>query len=143
MTPTLAGRLQTRLVLLATIGLPVVLATATLVGPGPIGTRWRAGLTALLLTAVLGLAWELLYHALQQLRWDKDWPILFGLLTGIPEGWLVLLLLQRGVPWSVGEVDLAFFWTVFGATWLAVWLTAIGPLRVVAVRWRFRGGRFI
>ena len=143
MTPTLAGRLQTRLVLLTGVGVPCVLLVAAFAGSGPIANRWQAGLTALLLTAGLGIFWELAYHAVQQLRWEKDWPILFGLLLGLPEGLVVLSLLDRGVPWSVGPVDTGFFWVVFGVTWIAVWLVVNGPLRVVAVRWRFRGGRFV
>ncbi len=35
-----------------------------------------------------------LYHLGQQFRWEKDWPILFGLLTSIPEA-LVLKFANR------------------------------------------------
>jgi hypothetical protein len=40
----------------------------------------------LLVVGVAGVAWEVLYHALQQFRWEKDWPTGLGLLTGINEG---------------------------------------------------------
>lgn len=42
------------------------------------------------LVLVLGFVWEFLYHLLQQFRWEKDWPVLFALLVGIPEGHGVL-----------------------------------------------------
>ena len=96
-----------------------------------------------MLVAVVGVAWELLYHLLQQLRWEKDWPTLLGLLTGIPEGLVVFWLLRQGVPWSVGSVPGSTFAVSFATTWLAVWATANGPLRIALVRWRFRGGRVL
>ena len=46
---------------------------------------------------VLGLGWEFVYHFLMQFRWEKDWPSMFGLLTAVPEGLLVWLLLRLGV----------------------------------------------
>ena len=39
-----------------------------------------------LIVVVLGVGWELVYHLLMQFRWEKDWPTLFGLLVGVPEG---------------------------------------------------------
>ena len=32
------------------------------------------------------LFWDPLYHVLMQFRWEKDWPIMFGLLVGSPRG---------------------------------------------------------
>ena len=43
---------------------------------------------------MLGIGWELLYHLLMQWRWEKDWPSRFGLVTGVPEGVLIWLLLS-------------------------------------------------
>lgn len=145
MTPTLAGRVQTRLLLIAIVGVAwTALHTPLLPVPGdpPVASVYRVTFTALLLVAVVGVAWELAYHLVQQLRWEKDWPTLLGLLTGIPEGIVVFLLLQRGVPWSVGTVAPLPFALSFATTWLAVWAAANGPLRIVLVRWRFRGGRW-
>ena len=146
MTPTLSGRIQTRLVLLAVVGvLWTVAHTPFLPTTGPVATvdLYRVTFTALLLVAVVGVAWELLYHLLQQLRWEKDWPTLLGLLTGIPEGFFVYWLLQQGLPWAVGSVSAMTFAVSFVTTWLLVWATANGPLRIALVRWRFRGGRLL
>ena len=41
--------------------------------------------------------WEFVYHLLQQFRWEKDWPTLFGLLVGIPEGLLAYAVARSGV----------------------------------------------
>ncbi|MEL7210346.1 MAG: hypothetical protein AAGK32_19300 [Actinomycetota bacterium] len=145
MTPTLSGRLQTRVALLALIGgVWTLLHTPLLPTPTPVSAadRYQVTFTALLVVAAVGLVWELLYHLAQQLRWEKDWPTLLGLVTGLPEGLVVYWLLARGVPWSVGEVPPLTFALSFASTWLVVWAFANGPLRIVLVRWRFRGGRF-
>ncbi|NUT37611.1 MAG: hypothetical protein HOV79_31590 [Hamadaea sp.] len=124
MVPTLAGRLQTRLFLLATIGSLVTL----LVAPLP------DGFVVLAVVAAFGIGWELVYQFLMQFRWEKDWPTLFGLVTAVPEGLLV---------WAVLRPPAGQFAVHFGAVWLAVWLVANGPMRVPFLRWRFRGGRLL
>jgi hypothetical protein len=144
--PTLIGRIQTRLFLLATVGVVVtLLIVPVLPGTrGPLGDRFLDGLLVLAGVAILGVFWELLYHFLMQFRWEKDWPTLFGLLTVVPEGLLLFFLLRSG---AVGVIDPApaagAFWTHFVVVWMCVWLVANGPMRVPFIRWRFRGGRVL
>ncbi len=140
MTPTLAGRIQTRIFLVVVVGIPWTL----IIGP-PLaaaagvsaGDMYAIGFTALLWVAVAGIGWDLLYQALQQLRWEKDWPTLFGLVTVVNEGLVVFLLLLAGF----GSVPVGAFVALFLTTWLLIWLVANGPMRVVFLRWRYRGGR--
>jgi len=146
MTPTLSGRIQTRIALLILIGGPWTL----LIGPvlpgrdgAPLDVVYKATFTALLLVGVVGILWELAYHGLQQFRWEKDWPTLFGLLLGIPEGVLVFVLLRAGFPWDVGDVPVSLFITHFATVWILVWLVANGPARVPLRHWRYRGGRIL
>lgn len=146
-TPTLFGRLQSRLVLVALVGVPIALVLG-LVLPRPtdattLGDMYRVFFVALVLVAIVGLVWELIWHGLQQLRWEKDWPTLFGLITGVPEGIAVWLLLRAGLPIDVGVVDGSTFLSMFVITWVAIWLVANGPLQIIFIRWRFRGGRFV
>lgn len=142
MTPTLVGRIQTRIFLVLVIGIPWTL----LIGPvlprpegASLGDLYEVLLTAVIVVAVAGIAWELLYQWLQQYRWEKDWPTLFGLITGVPEGISTyLILLAFGF-----DVDTGAFLIQFITLWLLVWLVANGPMRVVFLRWRFRGGRLL
>jgi hypothetical protein len=145
MVPTLNGRIQTRIFLLATVGVAVTaLITPVLPVDSPLADRYRTTFAVLAAVAVLGVAWELVYHFLMQFRWEKDWPSLFGLVTIGPEAALVWLLLWLGiVPFVPAAPPFAAFAVHFGAVWLSVWLVANGPLRVPFIRWRFHGGRLI
>ena len=145
MVPTLNGRIQTRILLLAVVGgLITLIIVPVLPGSAPLGDKYQNGFLVLLSVAVLGVLWELLYHLLMQWRWEKDWPTLFGLVEGIPEGVLIWVLLGAGaIPGIVGKVSGADFLIQFILVWLGVWLAANGPMRVPFIRWRFRGGRLV
>lgn len=134
MTPTLSGRLQTRAMLMILLAVPWTLIIAPL-----IGLSLGRSLLAMLVMAVLGLGWELGYHAIQQLRWDKDWPSLVALLVGVPEALLLWLVLG---PLGLRPGGGAFA-TLVGSTWLLLWLVQQGPLKVIAPAWRFHGARLI
>ena len=126
----------------------VGLAWLVLVGPflpfaGPIMGVYTNGLAALLATAVVGTAWEFVYHGIQQLRWDKDWPTALGLLVGLSEGFVVYQLLSFGIPWTVAGLAAAPFIWQFGTIWVANWVVVNGPLRIFFPRWRFAGGEFV
>src|SRR6202044_3771415 len=126
MVPTLAGRIQTRIFLLATVGVIVTALITPLIGlPGPLSTQYKMTYIILATVLVLGIAWELLYHLLMQWRWEKDWPSLFGLVEGVPEGLLIWILLSAGaIPGIAGSVGGAAFLIQF-------------------IRWRFHGGRIV
>lgn len=145
MVPTLTGRIQTRIFLLAIVGgLITAVIVPALPGSAPLGDKYQDGFLVLLSVAVLGVLWELVYHFLMQWRWEKDWPTLFGLATAVPEGLLVWLLLRAGaIPGLAGTVGGAAFAIQFIAVWLGVWLAANGPMRVPFIRWRFYGGRLL
>lgn len=139
MTPTLIGRIQTRIFLMLFVALPwTLLITPVLPGTGdaPLSMVYRTTLRAWLYVVVIGVVvWEPIYHGLQQFRWEKDWPSMYALLVGVFEGFVVWLLLDN-VRWYT-------FVVLFSTTWSLVWLTAIGPMRLLLIRWRFRGGRIL
>jgi hypothetical protein len=146
--PTLNGRIQTRVFLLLVLGIPWTLLVTPL-APHPAGatTGARYGATFWVLGEVIVvgcLLWEPLYHLLMQFRWEKDWPIMFVLLEGIPEGILAYVLFRSiGPSGTPPPASTATFLVHFVPLWFFVWLAAIGPLRVVFHRWRFRGGRIL
>ncbi|GIH96399.1 hypothetical protein ACFFMN_21890 [Planobispora siamensis] len=145
MVPTLIGRIQTRLFLLATVGVVVTLLIMPIV-PGvtaPLSELYVTGLLVLVAVGVLGIVWELIYHFLMQFRWEKDWPTMFGLLTLVPEGLLLYFLLRSGAVGFIDPIPAAAFWTHFTVVWVSMWLVANGPMRVPFIRWRFRGGRVL
>jgi hypothetical protein len=154
MTPTLFGRIQTKLFLLLVIApLWTLVVTPLLVAllpgdsemaPAYLSVLWNA-VQVLVLTAVVGILWELLWHALQQGRWEKDWPILFVLLQYVPEGILMFFLVNpRWLGLTTdGGVPTAAFLVHFITTVLVTWTWVVGPHRVPFIKWRFEGGRFV
>ena len=144
MIPVFSGRVQTRFFLLSTVGLPWTLLIGWLL-PRPAGASvlqaYGVLLLSLVIVGVVGIAWDFVYIALQQYRWEKDWPTLFALLTGIPEcitTYLVLRLLGFLFGFSV---DTAAFLILFTTMWVLMWLVAVGPIKVFLPRWRYNGGR--
>jgi hypothetical protein len=143
--PTLNGRIQTRIFLLAVVGgLITLIIVPFLPGSAPLGDKYRVVFLVLSIVAVLGVFWELLYLLLMQCRWEKDWTTLFGVVVGVPEGALIWILLSIGaIPGIVGKVSGAAFLIQFILVWLGVWLVANGPMRVPFIRWRFHCGRLV
>lgn len=148
MTPSLIGRVQTRLFTVFTAGLLWTLLVTPLLPSGPtqpgghrIVDLYRFTLGALALVAVLGVVvWEPIYQLLQQFRWEKDWPAVFVFLQVVPEGAIVHAVLVRVVttPTAVGWPT---FLIDFVTTWLVIFASVHGPIRVPFLRWRFSGGR--
>lgn len=150
MTLTLTGRLQTRVLLVLLVGVAwTAVITPFLPRPGwlSLTAAYRGTFTNLALMAVTGLAWEFVYHMLQQLRWDKDWPSLLALATVVNEGLAVWFaghafgLIDGPVGFS--SPMLPSFVVHFVTAYVAIWAVMQGPLRVLLVRWRFAGGRLI
>lgn len=145
MTPTLGGRLQTRLFLMVVVG-GVWTGIVGPVLPRPpeatLADVYEGAFQVLAVVLAAGLVWELFYHLLQQFRWEKDWPTLYGLLTGINEGLLAWYLTVE-LALIPAQVPTSTFVAHFASTWIVVFLWVNGPMRVVFLRWRFRGGRLV
>ena len=142
MTPTLVGRIQTRIFLMATVGaLWTLIITPFLPGVTDRGLAYSITYLSLGIITLIGIVWEFIYHGLQQFRWEKDWPTVLGLITGIPEGIVAWLVLRQLV--APGLVTGTQFVIHFATTWFLVWLVANGPMRVLSLHWRFEGGRLV
>lgn len=144
MTYSLSGRIQTRVLVFAVVGgLWTAMVTPILPTRVALGASYRMTFTVLLLIVVLGVLWELGYHLLQQFRWDKDWPTIFLLLTVVPEGFLIWLLLDSNSWFWDVAVTARSFWLLVVSLWLIIWAVLSGPIRVLLVRRRWHGGRLI
>ncbi|MDQ3937199.1 MAG: hypothetical protein M3253_00800 [Chloroflexota bacterium] len=138
MTPTLAGRWQTRIVLLATIGLLITLIFTII-------TQSAVFLFVLLYIALFGLVWDVVYIVLQRFRWDRDWPPIFAWLAALWEGAFIFVLAAvvalPGLP-PGGLPPLAFM-LHYGLVWTVIFLWMQGPMRALFPFWRFHGGRIV
>src|SRR3954452_172583 len=110
MLPTLSGRIQTRIFVLLIIGgLWTLIITPVLPISGSLSDAYGVTFRILIAVTVLGIGWELIYHFLQQFRWEKDWPTLFGLVTAINEGILIWILAAAGAIPGIDSLPAAPF----------------------------------
>ncbi|MBW4615179.1 MAG: hypothetical protein KME21_18280 [Desmonostoc vinosum HA7617-LM4] len=143
MTPTLFGRWQTRLLLLATVGVLVSLPFAMgLIGSGANSVYfWILGYIA-----VFGLIWDVVYIYIQQFRWDRDWPAAYQLSAGIWELIFVFCGIKLfgflPIPLPKEELSVTDFLLHYSVVWLAVFLISQSLMRIIFIRWRFRGGEW-
>ena len=146
MIPTLFGRIQTRVFVLALIGSLTTLVISLVLPntPGSLGDTYKTTFSVLIAVTVLGIAWEFVYHGLMQFRWEKDWPMLFGLITAVNEGALVWVLIKASaIPGVDSGLKFSTFLVDFAVVWLVTFLFVSGPMRVPFIRWRHNGGRLV
>jgi hypothetical protein len=143
MTPTLFGRWQTRLLLLATVGVLVsVPFSIGLIGSNP----GKVYFWILAYVAIFGIGWDVLYDYLQKFRWDRDWPAAFQLLSGLWELFFVFCGVKAfGLPIPIPKESLPpwLFLLHYSIVWLAVFIASQSLMRILFVRWRFRGGQWL
>ena len=142
MTPTLFGRWQTRVFLLSTVGILLTLPFALgLIGDRPSSIYFWV----LLYIGLFGLAWDCLYHLLQQFLWDHDWPGILQLGAAVVEAiFLILVIKFFGLPHiSPSALNLNLFLLHYSLVWIAVYLCSWVVMRLFFPRWRFRGGRWL
>jgi hypothetical protein len=138
MTPVLLGRWETRIAMLATLGLLITALFA-------LGYDDSTFFEVLFYVGLFGIGWDVVYIALQQLRWDRDWPAAFQVATGIWEGVFLYLVIDNiGLPGiEEGMVPMGRFIAHYGLVWLSIFVWVQGPMRAVFPFWRFHGGRII
>ena len=160
MLPTLNGRIQTRIFLVVVIGgiwtaIITPLVRLFMEGDPSLGDAYTVTYTVLAIVLVLGIVWEFVYQVLMQFRWEKDWPTFFGYLTGINEGIAAYLVAKAlavdptetaGAPeWRIflEGLTVAPFLVDFVTTWIVIQLFAGNYMKMIFLRWRFKGGRLI
>jgi hypothetical protein len=134
-TPTLMGRWQTRVALLATVGLLVSVPFALVAGSGTF-------FVVVAYVALFGLAWDVLYSLLQALRWERDWPPAFAVVAAVVEAVVIFALATNvGLPGLPRDLAAGLFTFHYAVVWLSVFFFAQGPMRALFPWWRFHGGR--
>ena len=141
-TPSLGGRWQSRLFVLATIG--VIVSAFFTFAFDDRGVDRAIFFYILGYVALFGAVWDLLFIGLQRLRWDRDWPAAFQVGAGVVEGIVLWLVIDSvglpGIP-EGGVPVLSRFLPHYGSVWLLSFLWLQGPMRVLSTNWRFNGGR--
>ena len=136
MTPTLLGRWQIRIFLLATVGLVISLIVSLIVGN-------NMPLFALLYVLLFGLVWDVIYQFITSFRWDRDWPTCYQVAAGVIEGALVWgLILTKKLPGIPEPPPFIVFLIQYAAIWLSIFLLTQGPLRIFSINWRYQGGQW-
>ena len=143
MTPTLFGRWQTRIFLLATIG--VIVSLPFYYGylgshEGSLVYFW-----ILLYVGIFGLCWDILYNYLQAYLWDHDWPGVIQFFVCIAEG-IVLGICCKfiGLPHiDIVQFDLFDFIFHYSLVSVITFLSSWVVMRLLFPRWRFKGGAWI
>jgi len=144
MIPTLLGRWQTRLFLLNTVGVLITLI---------FGFLFKDFWTPFVLLEYIlwfGFIWDILYNLLQSLRWDRDWPPLFFVGGGVLEALLVWGLVKANFLWAMlglpglpgvnPELTFAQFAAHYSTVFIFTLLLMLSLMKVIFVKWRFRGG---
>ncbi|OCQ94651.1 hypothetical protein BCD67_04050 [Oscillatoriales cyanobacterium USR001] len=142
MTPTLFGRWQTRIFLLATVG---ILVTFPLV-KGFVGVKPNENyFWVVFYVGLFGIAWDVIYDFLQKFMWDHDWPGVFQLFAGIVEGIVLGVLINLDVLPNLpaDEFVLGVFVLHYSVVWVAVYAASWIVMRLLFPISRFRGGEWI
>jgi len=161
MTPTLFGRWQTRIFLLATYGLLVTLFFGWLFSDSEILLSgldddqtvlsvlgdYQTVLSVLGYVIVFGLFWDLLYNFMQRFRWDSDWPPTYQFGAAVVEAiflYVLLFLLEDYIPVpGVGALTLTQFLAHYWTVWIVIFLLSQSAMRIWFPRWRYNGGEIV
>jgi hypothetical protein len=142
MTPILFGRWQTRIFLLATVGVVFTLPFALgYLGPGASSIYFWV----LFYVGLLGIVWDILYDGLQKFLWDHDWPGVLQFFASLTEGIVLALLIQTNWLPYLSSLDFNLLWFIlhYSCVSIAVYLSSWVVMRILFPRWRFRGGIWI
>lgn len=145
MIPTLAGRLQTRIFLFLFVGLPITLAYGFVLS----GWQWdwrtiQIFVWFLCTITGLGLLLDPIYIFAQTTRWDRDWPFAYQAFFSWVEFGVVFYAARAGLIVFLPEAafqSLSIPITHFALVFVPSFLALLGPLQVIFIRWRFKGGQ--
>ena len=124
MTPSLLGRIQTRLFLNIVVGLPIAL--------------FFSAVNLLFVMSIFGVGWDAIYMFFQNKRFDRDWPPILMFTAGLIEWifpWVIVILI---FPQSADQL-IVMYWLI----WILSFAMQLGPLNVLFPKRRFKSGRIL
>lgn len=124
MTPTLEGRIETRITLSLVIALPILIFSQ-------MGTVFFTMLA-------IGVVSDFIYNHLQNKRWDGDWPHIYSLFSGLSEGTILWLIIRTPT-----KADLASFSVTYLLIWSLMFIASTTALNIILPHRRFRGGKIL
>lgn len=124
MTPTLTGRLQSRLFLNLVVTFPVLLLFNFV--------------EAILVIFPVSLLFEMLYDYLQHKRWDSDWPLVFVFISAIAEGIIYYFIITK-----LSSVELHTFILMHFLIWSVSFVMLAGLLNILFPSRRFKSGKIL
>lgn len=142
MTPTLFGRWQSRIYLLATVGILVSLPFALQDG---LEQFHQIYFWVLCYVGLFGLGWDILYTYLQKFLWDHDWPGAIQLIAAIFEGVFLALMINYVALPNIPHAN--FNWVNYAmhysVVWVFIYMASWVLMRLMFPRARYRGGAWI
>lgn len=154
MTPTLLGRIQTRILLFIVLGLPITLLFSIYLSDWVVPPTNVTPFLVLATLLIVGLILDPVYIYLQRFRWDHDWPFAFQFFFSIIEFLIVLLIVWTDIlPYlpasEIVDTSGLINWTVvltytshFLLVFVPSFLSLLGFVQIFMVRWRFKGGEW-
>lgn len=155
MTPTLLGRIQTRILLFIVLGLPITLLFSIYLSDWVIPPTDVTPFLVLATLLIVGLILDPVYIYLQRFRWDHDWPFAFQFFFSIIEFLIVLLIVWTDVlPYlpasniadaQSGQINwnnVLTYTSHFLLVFIPSFLSLLGFVQIFMVRWRFKGGEW-
>jgi hypothetical protein len=122
MTPTLTGRIETRIILNLAIAMPILFLFG------------MANIFFIMLA--LGISLDLVYTNIQYKRWNGDWPHLYTLISGIIEGAFLWIIVS-----FISEVSFQRYLFVYTTIWILIFISQAVILNIIFPYRRFLGGK--
>lgn len=158
MTPTFAGRWQSRILLFLFIGLPVTFLFAWVQAGGDLTNLSDVPFLFLCTLFVIGMVLDPVYYWIQTYRWERDWPFAYQWVVMWLEFWIVVvLILVEALPFLPSSrvfpstsTFLVFSWEDaflqvllhFTLVFIPSFLALLGGFQIFMIRWRFKGGEW-
>jgi hypothetical protein len=139
MIPTIVGRIQTRILLVLTLGNLVTFLWSLLFN------NYYIPFLILYINLILGIALDFVYNFIQDMRWDRDWPPILAFIGGIVEGvvlWLVINYTPLADVFN-DKVALINFLLHYISVFVSTFCTMLFFMNIFFPKWRYNGGKIV